>query len=69
MADQFAEFLARLATDDLFQQRYLADRSAVLDEAGLTAETRAALEGRDKAIVKDPLPSAMQSGFDPDART
>jgi hypothetical protein len=66
MADQFVEFLARLATDDDYQQRYRADRGAVLDEAGLTPDTRAVLEGRDTAIVKDPLPSAMQAGFDPD---
>jgi hypothetical protein len=68
MADRFVEFLARLATDDNYLQRYLADRDAVLNEAGLNADTRAAMEGRDLAIVMDPLPSTMQAGFDPDAR-
>lgn len=69
MADRFVEFLTRLATDDTYRQRYLSDRDAVLDEIGLTAETRAALEGRDRAIVMDPLPSTMQAGFDPDPRS
>jgi hypothetical protein len=69
MADTFVEFLARLATDDDYLQRYLADRDAVLDEVGLPSETRAAIEGRDQAIVMDPLPSTMQAGFDPNART
>ena len=61
MRDALADFLARLATDDDYAQRYLADRESVLVEAGLNGETRAALQARDATLDANPLPSTMQA--------
>jgi hypothetical protein len=66
MPDAFAEFLARLATDEDYLHRYRTEREAVLSEAGLTDDIKAALQSREAALIADPLPSNMHSGFEPD---
>lgn len=59
MSESLSSFLVDLASDPNQMTRFLADPARVIDAAGLSAEERAALLGRDSARLRGALGASL----------